>query len=364
MIAVKTKPLDLIVEPSYSVSGQMQANVAVQGTEALLLKRRRRHRLENVERRNDATMPTPAMDRQTQNDRIFLVGNPTRDRIVRSGKTVKTLGGTVLYAGLFFIRCGIPVSIVGNGDEKMQAWIESNGIDSEHFTLTARITSFENRYTAAGRQQTARAGKKIRFSDVPQSVFSARAVLIGTVLGEADPRMFRPPHSGLWMLDVQGLLRDVGTAGEVILRTNPALEKAIAACDIVKADQQEAAAIAGTADPRQASMRLHQMGAGIVVITLAAKGSCLSDGRRFIRIRPPQTRAADPTGAGDVYDAGFLAAYLRTGDLIEAGCFGSAAAALSTAGVGTTAVPSCRQVERAVRDHYPSERMVAVTHLS
>ena len=309
-------------------------------------------------------MSTPAVDRPTQNDRIYLVGNPTRDRIVRGAKTVKTLGGTVLYAGLFFTRCGIPVAIVGSGDEEMRAWIESNGIDSEHFTLTARITSFENRYAAGGRQQVAQPGSKILFADVPESVFTARAVLIGAVLNEADPHIFRPSHSGIWMLDVQGFLRNVGTAGEVVLHTNPALEEAIAACDIVKADQQEAAAITGTTNLRQASKRLHRMGAGIVVITLAARGSCLSDGRRFIRIRPPQTRAEDPTGAGDVYDAGFLAAYLRTGDLVEAGCFGSAAAALSVAGVGTTAVPSCRQVERAVRDHYQPERVVAVAHLS
>jgi sugar/nucleoside kinase (ribokinase family) len=303
------------------------------------------------------------MNHRAESDRIYLIGNPTRDRIVRGGETIKTLGGTVLYAGLFFARAGIPVYIVGKGDREMLSWIESCGIGSDYFTLTNRVVSFENRYGHAGRHQLARPGTKIVLAEIPKSVFEARAVLVGAVLMEVDPHIIRTPRSGLLMLDVQGFLRNLGVGGKVIFRVNPTLEAAISGCDILKADEHEAAAITQTADNRKSARRLHQMGPRIVIITLSSRGSGIFDGRRWIRIHAPKLQTVDPTGAGDVFDAAFLAEYLRTGDVISAGCFGTVAATLSVAGFGTTAVPSDETVRQAVQDHFHAKRMVTVERL-
>ena len=300
---------------------------------------------------------------QTGNRQIVLIGNPTRDRIVRDGKTVTTLGGTVLYAGLFLARSGIPVCIVGKGDKEMLAWIESRGIDSGHFVLSHRVATFENRYGITGRRQQAQPGSSIVFSEVPQSAYRARGILVGAVLMEVDPRVIIAPRSGLLMVDVQGFIRQLEDGGRVALRFNPALEKAIGGCDILKADGHEAEAITGTNDLRESARRLVQMGPRIVIITLAAKGCCIFDGHQWIRIRAPKLHVVDPTGAGDVFDAAFLAEYLRVGDVIEAGRCGTIAASLSVAGLGTTAVPSAGQVRQVIRDRYRSDPMVAVERL-
>ena len=304
------------------------------------------------------------MNQPTENHCICLIGNPTRDLIVRGRKRVHTVGGTVLYAGLFFARSGIPVSIVGRGDKEMLAWIEARGIGVDHFKLANRVVTFENHYERNGRRQFARHGSSIDLSEIPQSVFQARAILVGAVLMEVDPRIVSAPRRGVLLLDVQGFLRDLGSAGEVILRANQALEKAIGGCDILKADQREAEAITGSRHLRDSARRLHQMGPQIVIITLSARGCGIFDGQSWIRIRPPKLRAVDSTGAGDVFDAAFLAEYVRSSDAMEAGRYGSAAAGLSVAGFGTTAVPSADQVRKAVRKHYRSRRAVTVERLS
>ena len=162
------------------------------------------------------------------------------------------------------------------------------------------------------------------------------------------------------MLDVQGFLRNLSAGGTVVLRVDSMFQAAIAGCDIVKADEQEAEAITGTTDPVASARRLHRMGPSIVIITLSSRGSGIFDGRRWIRIRPPKMQTVDPTGAGDVFDAAFLAEYLRTGDVIAAGRFATAAAALSVAGFGTAAVPSAESVNRVLQAHFQSERMVTI----
>jgi sugar/nucleoside kinase (ribokinase family) len=53
----------------------------------------------------------------------------------------------------------------------------------------------------------------------------------------------------------------------------------------------------------------------------------------------------DPTGAGDVFAAAFLARLHETNDVAEATRFAAAAASLSTAAAGTVAIPTREQIE-------------------
>jgi sugar/nucleoside kinase (ribokinase family) len=54
----------------------------------------------------------------------------------------------------------------------------------------------------------------------------------------------------------------------------------------------------------------------------------------------------DPTGAGDVFAAGFLVRYQETGDPLEAAAFGACAASCAVEGVGTTALGDRDEVQR------------------
>ena len=79
---------------------------------------------------------------------------------------------------------------------------------------------------------------------------------------------------------------------------------------IVLATFDDEAALYGDADPAAAQMRWRQAGAGEVIIKLGARGCMIDDGRILAPARA--LVAVDTTGAGDAFNAGYLAA-LRHG---------------------------------------------------
>jgi sugar/nucleoside kinase (ribokinase family) len=82
-------------------------------------------------------------------------------------------------------------------------------------------------------------------------------------------------------------------------------------------------------------------------VTLGPEGAVGFDGRQTWRARGIEIRAADTTGAGDVFHAGFLFALLAGRTFPEMLAFGNAAAALSCRKVGGRAgIPSLDEIER------------------
>lgn len=295
---------------------------------------------------------------------IHLIGNPTRDHIVNGPTSVKAFGGTVLYAGVFLARSGHEVTIIGKGDEEMENWIEHQGIITTHFHQTSRIVEFDNVYVHNQREQFARRGEKIYLAEVPDAAFRSEAILIGSVLQEVDPEIVRAPRQALLMLEAQGFMRHLTPDGKVLQCRSGDAVIAVRYCDILKVDQAEAAVLTATTEADTAARDLYQMGPKIVIVTCGEKGVTIFDGSQMIRIRAPQTDLIDPTGAGDVFGAAFLIKYLQTEDLIEAGLFASAAAALSMNEFGTAAVPSAREASLGVKRFYKDPNAVSIAYPS
>jgi ribokinase len=87
-----------------------------------------------------------------------------------------------------------------------------------------------------------------------------------------------------------------------------------------------------------------------VVIKLGADGSRIVGGGYDLRARPHRVRAIDTTGAGDAFNAGFLAALLRGRDLETALAVGNRVGALSTrAAGGIAALPRRSEALRTLR---------------
>ncbi|SHO53206.1 carbohydrate kinase family protein [Anaerocolumna xylanovorans] len=81
--------------------------------------------------------------------------------------------------------------------------------------------------------------------------------------------------------------------------------------------------------------------AKIAVAKLGKKGSIAYSGSEFCQAAPYQVKAADTTGAGDSFNAGFIYGYLKGKSLTECLLIGNACGALSvTAYGGNTAFPS------------------------
>ena len=68
-----------------------------------------------------------------------------------------------------------------------------------------------------------------------------------------------------------------------------------------------------------------------IIVKLGAAGSCVVGGGIEIRAAAPPVRAVDSTGAGDAFDAGFLAAWLEGRAVRDCVALGIACGALSTA---------------------------------
>lgn len=106
-------------------------------------------------------------------------------------------------------------------------------------------------------------------------------------------------------------------------------------------------ALTGEADYERGLRKLRQTHAGMMCLTLGPRGSMmLVDDRLYVE--PGfAVEAVDTTGAGDVFRAGFIHAFLNGGAPAEILRFANAAAAMSCTRAGAlNSVPSLTEVER------------------
>jgi sugar/nucleoside kinase (ribokinase family) len=105
--------------------------------------------------------------------------------------------------------------------------------------------------------------------------------------------------------------------------------------DVFLPNEVEACAIAGHGDAIEALHALSRHGAR-VVIKRGAAGCITLDEDAVVQVPAFVSTVIDTTGAGDSFDAGFLHAWLRGMDLVQALRWASACGSLSTRGMGGT----------------------------
>ncbi|MDN3359166.1 carbohydrate kinase family protein [Actinomadura sp. DC4] len=117
-------------------------------------------------------------------------------------------------------------------------------------------------------------------------------------------------------------------------RLSPGL---LAACDLLLPNEAEALALAGVGGELEAAMAALAAGGPTPVVKRGGEGAlALLDGE-LVGARGPLVTPVDTVGAGDGFDAGFLAGWLSSGDLPSALAWGCACGALSTRAAGGTA---------------------------
>lgn len=85
----------------------------------------------------------------------------------------------------------------------------------------------------------------------------------------------------------------------------------ISQVDILLMSHEDAQAIFGTAEADASVEQAASLGPKIVVLKQAERGACALFGGRFIQVQAqPVEEVVDPVGAGDAFDAGFLAGLL------------------------------------------------------
>jgi ribokinase len=114
----------------------------------------------------------------------------------------------------------------------------------------------------------------------------------------------------------------------------------LAAFDVLLPNAEEALGLAGRADGDadvEAAARDLAGQGPLGVVKLGAEGALAVAGDHVARVAAPPVEAVDATGAGDSFDAGFLAAWLEGADLEDALALACACGALSTRSAGGTA---------------------------
>jgi sugar/nucleoside kinase (ribokinase family) len=118
-------------------------------------------------------------------------------------------------------------------------------------------------------------------------------------------------------------------------------EAALPYCDVVLPSYDDMRVIYPDLDAARVAAHLRQCGARRVVLKLGPRGCLVSDAKGNVQLPSIAQEILDTTGAGDCFDAGFIAGLVNGLDDVAAARIGSAAAAACIRNVGgAVGIPS------------------------
>ena len=285
---------------------------------------------------------------------LVVAGSASRD-LAGGERRGWRLGGGVSYGALTAALLGLKTGAVVGVDEPASRAHELDllrqaGVDLELVQLQ-RAPVFENVQTAGGRVQTCvEPGEPLPVDRVPEAWHAARAWLFAPVAGElADDWADVPGVSAVVALGWQGLLRRLA-AGRRVERRPPMGSPLLERADLVGVSvedlgrEQKLAELMRLLRPA-ATIVLTRGDAGGLATTLAERGRSTTRAYRAV----PSRHVVDPTGAGDVLLAAYLATRIdpRFDALRRHGTdlrFAASAASLVVESPGLTGVPDLATV--------------------
>ncbi|WP_328660938.1 carbohydrate kinase family protein [Streptomyces sp. NBC_00334] len=272
-----------------------------------------------------------------------------REQLVSDGAL--TLGGSAAIMACGAARLGLRVAFAGRvGDDDagryIRAALDSRGVDTRALhtdpglptPLTVVLTQGEDRaiVTAPGTLPATTA------ADVPAELLSgvrhvhAASYFLLPALAASLPELLRTARS-------HGATTSLDTNDDPSGRWDPAgLDAVLPHTDYLLPNAAEARRLAGldTPDLGRSAAALADRGPTVVVKN-GAEGALCHDGRTLLSTPGIPARPVDTVGAGDSFDAGFVAALLAGLALPEALELAAVCGALSTrAHGGTTAQPT------------------------
>ena len=287
---------------------------------------------------------------------LIVVGAASRD-VTPDDPRGWRLGGAVSYASLAAARLGLRVGCVMGVDEPAAGAAELNLLEAAgvlvHRVRLEHGPVFENiERDGRRRQRWLSKSDAVPVTALPGEWRRARGWLLGPVAGElaAEWAEVAAARAGACVaVGWQGLLREFAADGWV-RRVDPGASPLLEAAGLVCASVADVAPDTSLGELRGFAPR------AALVLTAGAGGGVALRGAataRYGAIAAP--RIVDPTGAGDVFMAALMAAWLLTGELATARALRFAAAAGSCAveGAGLAGVPTRGQVAARLRSGAP-----------
>jgi ribokinase len=288
---------------------------------------------------------------------LLVVGDANADLVLRGGAVEPsfgqreqlveharlTMGGSGGIMACGAARLGLEVAMVARvGDDALGRltleWLREAGVDDRHVAVAAGETTGisvglvrgDDRavLTAAGALAT------LDPDALPEELLGAArhvhvtSPFLQPLLARGAGRLVARAHAA-------GATVSIDTGWDPAERWELPVD-ALSGADVLFPNAEEATRLAGEADPRAAARKLAAAGP-VVALKLGARGAVGYAGGESVEIAPPAVAAVDATGAGDSFDAGFLAAWLAGEPLSAALALGTACGALSTRAAGGTA---------------------------
>ncbi len=128
------------------------------------------------------------------------------------------------------------------------------------------------------------------------------------------------------------------TTFDLIFATEPLMAKlrtTMQYVDYFVPSIEEATALCGRTDPRDAAQYFHDLGVATCVLTLGGEGCYVSSGESRFFLPAHDIRVVDTTGCGDAFTGGLIAALHRGWDIERAARFGGTCGALVAGGLGS-----------------------------
>ena len=265
----------------------------------------------------------------------LVIGHVTQD-LVEDQRYVH--GGTATYAALVAARLGLKTGVLTSVGPGVTPFPE-NSVYVQNCPSNAS-TVFENIYLGRARKQYVRSvARELTPSGLPSAWEDASIVHLGPIAQEVSPDFVDSFGDALVGVTPQGWLRRWDEHGLVRPAEWLEGERVLDRADVVILSLED---LGGDRSRLERYIRR----ARLLVLTVGERGAIVYRTSGHQRVRAFQACEVDPTGAGDVFAAGFLIRYAETEDAIEAARFANCVASFIVEGLGAENTPSREQVEK------------------
>lgn len=270
---------------------------------------------------------------------------PDRGKLLLLDQLEMHIGGCAANAAIDLARLGVPASIVGKiGNDGfggfLSATLASEGVDTAGLVVDSGATSASVVAIGGDGERSILhclgSNGRFRYEDADQSVVARAGILFiaGTFLmpsfdGAGAERLLRDARAG-------GALCCMDTAWDASGRWMGLIGPCMQYLDWFLPSYEEAAALSGERDPSAMALVFQRLGAGSVAIKMGAEGCYVKTGRESFMAPAYRVDAADASGAGDAWCAGFLAGLRQGWEPRRCARFANAVGACCVMSVGTT----------------------------
>jgi 1D-myo-inositol 3-kinase len=268
--------------------------------------------------------------------RLLAAGHVTWDQ--RKGGEV--LGGSVSYAALASRRLGWDAAVLTTAGPDFAPSRDLPGV-SVFLAASPVTTRFENTYSTEGErsQRVTACASPIELGPVPEGWKDPDALLLCPVAGEIKGGLARAFEAEIVGAIAQGWLRGVEPDGSVVPREFREAPQALEGVHILFLSEKDM-------PNAEAEVPRFRELVPIVALTRGWRGVTLYS-RDGVQDVPGLPRPeVDPTGAGDVFAAGFLVGYHESHDPLEAAAFATCVASCAVEGVAQASLGDRAEVDR------------------